>query len=115
MALLDRGAARHPELLGTMRGNVVFRYAEGFTSTRIRFAPRSVVVEDGELREPDLVISGSLPDIIHVAAAPQVRGLPSPHSLRGLVAIARMARGRLSISGDRRLARLVLRLLAVEG
>jgi hypothetical protein len=114
LVLLERGAARHPELLENARGRVVFRYEEGFTPTRVRFGPRAAVVEDGDVREPDLSISGSLPDIIHVAAAPQVRGIPGPHSLRGLIAIARVARGRVAIVGDRRLARQVLRLLAIE-
>lgn len=112
--LLERGATRQPELARGMRARIVFRYAEGFTPTRVRFGPRVTVVEDGDLKQPDLVISGSLPDIVHVAAAPQIRGVPSPHSLRGLVAIARVARGRVAIDGDRRLARNVLRLLAIE-
>jgi hypothetical protein len=114
LVLLERGSMRNPDLLEGVRGRVVFRYEEGFTPTRIRFGPRTAVVEDGDVREPDLAISGSLPDIIHVAAAPQIRGLPGPHSLRGLIAIARVARGRVAIVGDRRLARQVLRLLAIE-
>jgi hypothetical protein len=113
LVLLERGAARHPELVASLEGRIVFRYAEDFAPTRVRFGSRVTVVEDGDLRKPDLVISGRLPDIVHVAAAPKVRGVPSPHSLRGLIAIARVARGRLAITGDRRLARSVLRLLAI--
>jgi hypothetical protein len=113
-SLLERGAERRPALVNAVRGRVVFRYHEGYTPTRISFGPRAVVVEDGNLRKPDLVIAGSLPDIVHVAAAPSVRGVPSPHSLHGLVAIARVARGRVRIEGDRALARSVLRLLALD-
>jgi hypothetical protein len=35
-------------------------------------------------------------------------------SLRGLVALARMARGRVVVNGDRTLARRLLRLLALD-
>jgi hypothetical protein len=115
LVLLERGAARHPELLAGLEAQVVFRYREDFAPTRVKFRPRVTVVEDGDLRNPHLVISGSLPDIVHVAAAPQVRGVPSPHSLRGLIAIARVARGRVTITGDRRIARAVLRLLSIDG
>lgn len=113
-SLLERGAQRHPVLVARVRGKVVFRYHEGYTPTRITFGSRAIVIEDGDLRKFDLAIAGTLPDIVHVAAAPSVGGVPSPHSLRGLVAIARVARGRVRIEGDRALARSVLRLLALE-
>jgi len=112
-ALLDRGAALRPAALQGLHGTVVFRYAEGYVPTRVRFGPRAIVVEDGDSRGPDLAISGRLPDIVHLTAAPHLRGVPSPHSLRGLIAIARVARGRVKVEGDRRLARSVLRLLAI--
>jgi hypothetical protein len=113
-ALLERGVQLHPRIAARVRGRVVFRYHEGYTPTRVSFGPRAVVVEDGNVRKPDVVIAGTLPDIVHVASAPQVAGLPSPHSLRGLVALARVARGRVTVDGDRTLARRLLRLLALE-
>ena len=54
--LIERGIAREPELAAQMRGRVVFRFAEDFSPLRIHFRPRSVVVEDGDSRNPDLVI-----------------------------------------------------------
>jgi hypothetical protein len=115
--LLERGIAREPELLAGMRGRVVFRFTEEFSPLRVTFRPRSVVVEDGDLRKPDLVIAGRLPDIVHFATVPTLRGrfhgVPDPRRARGRAALARLARGRLRVEGDRVLARRLLRLLAV--
>jgi hypothetical protein len=114
LALLERGAQMHPVIASQVRGKVVFRYHEGYAPTRVSFGPRAIVVEDGNVRKPDVVIAGTLPDIVHVASAPQVGGMPSPHSLRGLIALARVARGRVQVEGDRTLARRLLRLLALD-
>ena len=115
--LIDRGIAREPELAGVMRGRVVFRFAEGFSPLRITFRPRSVVVEDGDSRRPDLVIEGSLPDIVHFATVPtlqgRLHGVPDPRQPRGRKALRRLANGRVRVTGDRVLGRRLLRLLAV--
>jgi hypothetical protein len=115
--LIERGIAREPELAARMRGRVVFRFAEDFSPLRIQFRPRSVVVEDGDSRKPDLVIAGSLPDIVHFATVPTLRGrlhgVPDPRQRRGRSALRRISSGRVRIEGDRVLARRLLRLLAV--
>jgi len=115
--LIERGIARDPGLVAEMRGRVVFRFAEDFTPLRIAFRPRIVVVEDGDLRKPDLVIAGRLPDIVHFATVPTLRGalhgVPDPRAARGRAALGRLARGRVRLDGDSKLARRVLRLLAV--
>ena len=115
--LIERGIAREPELAGQMRGRVVFRFAEDFSPLRIQFKPRSVIVEDGDSRKPDLVIAGRLPDIVHFATVPTLRGrlhgVPDPRRPRGRRALSRLASGRVRIEGDRALARRVLRLLAI--
>jgi len=115
--LLERGIAREPELAAGMRGRVVFRFSEDFSPLRIAFRPRTVVVEDGDLRKPDLVITGRLPDIVHFATVPTLRGrlhgLPDPRRPRGRAALGRLRSGRVSLEGDRALARRLLRLLAV--
>jgi hypothetical protein len=80
---------------------------------RIGFGPRTITVEDGDLRKPDLAIEGSLPDIVHLTTAPHVRGVPNPARVRGRAALARMARRRVRISGDRAMARALLRLLSL--
>ena len=115
--LIERGIAREPSLAAQMRGRVVFRFAEGFSPIRITFRPRSVVVEDGDSRMPDLVIEGSLPDIVHFATVPTLRGrlhgVPDPRQPRGRKALRRLADGRVRVTGDRVLGRRLLRLLAV--
>jgi hypothetical protein len=115
--LIERGIAREPELASRMRGRVVFRFAEDFSPLRIHFRPRSVVVEDGDSRKPDLVISGRLPDIVHFATVPtlqgRLHGVPDPRRPRGRRALSRLASGRIRVEGDRVLGRRQLRLLAV--
>ena len=115
--LIERGIAREPELASRMRGKVVFRFSENFSPLRISFRPRSVVVEDGDLRKPDLVISGRLPDIVHFATVPtlggRLHGVPDPRQPRGRAALGRLASGRVKIDGDNALARRLIRLLAV--
>lgn len=115
--LIERGIAREPGLAAMMRGRVVFRFAERFSPIRITFGARSVVVEDGDARRPDLVIEGSLPDIVHFATVPtlsgRLHGVPDPRQPRGRKALRRLANGRVRIEGDRVLGRRLLRLLAV--
>ncbi len=111
--LLEHGVERRPEVARSMRGSVVLRFDEDFAPVRIRFTPRTVTVEDGDLRKPDLAISGSLPDIVHFATAPHVRGVPNPARVRGRAALARVASRRVRVSGDTALARKLLRLLAL--
>jgi hypothetical protein len=115
--LIERGIAREPELPAQMRGRVVFRFTEEFSPLRISFKPRTVVVEDGDLRKPDLVIAGSLPDIVHFATVPtlggRLHGVPDPRDARGRAALGRLASGRVRMDGDSALARRLLRLLAV--
>jgi hypothetical protein len=115
--LIERGIAREPDLAAEMRGRVVFRFAEDFSPLRITFRPRSVVIEDGDSRKPDLLIEGRLPDIVHFATVPTLRGrlhgVPDPRQPRGRRALRRLADGRVRVTGDRVLGRRLLRLLAV--
>jgi hypothetical protein len=115
--LIERGISRDPQLAAAMRGRVVFRFAEGYSPLRISFRPKSVVVEDGDLRKPDLVIAGRLPDIVHFATVPTLGGrfggVPDPRQSRGRAALGRLANKRVRVAGDRTLARRLIRLLAV--
>ena len=115
--LIERGIAREPRLAAQMRGRVVFRFAEDFSPMRITFRARSVVVEDGDSRNPDLLIEGRLPDIVHFATVPTLRGrlhgVPDPRQRRGRKALRQLADGRVRTEGNRVLGRRLLRLLAV--
>ena len=117
LGLIERGLLREPELAAQMRGRVVFRFRDDFSPLRVTFRPKTVVVEDGDLRKPDLVISGRLPDIVHMATVPMLGGrfvgVPDFRQPRGRAALARLASGRVHIEGDTALARRVMRLLAV--
>jgi len=117
LGLIERGVGRDPSLAGQMRGRVVFRFAEDFSPLRIAFRPKSVVVEDGDLRKPDLVVAGRLPDIVHFATVPtlggRLHGVPDPRQPRGRAALGRLANKRVRLEGDRTLARRLIRLLAV--
>ena len=98
-----------------MRGRVVLRFAEDFAPVRITFRARSVLVEDGDSRKPDLVIAGRLPDIVHFATVPtlggRLHGVPDPRRPHGRRALRRIANRRVRVEGDRTLARRLLRLL----
>jgi hypothetical protein len=117
LGLIERGIARDPALASQMRGRVVFRFAEDFSPLRIAFRPKSVVIEDGDLHKPDLVVTGRLPDIVHMVTVPMLggrfSGVPDPREARGRAALGRLASGRVAVDGDRTLGRRLLRLLAV--
>ena len=117
LALLERGIQRRPEIAAQMRGRVVFRFAEDFSPLRISFKPKTVVLEDGDLRKPDLVIAGSMPDIVHLLTVPtlsgRLRGLPNPAKPRGREALARIVSGRVRMDGDTGFGLRLLRLLAI--
>jgi len=115
--LLERGVDLRPEVVAKMRGRIVFRFAEDFAPLRIAFKPKTVVIEDGDLRKPDLVIAGRLPDIVHFLTVPtlggRLGGVPDPRAPRGRAALGRVASGRVRVDGDTRLGRRLLQLLAV--
>src|SRR4029079_15838572 len=115
--LLERGVDMRPEVVAKMRGRIVFRFAEDFVPLRIAFKPKTVVIEDGDLRKPDLVIAGRLPDIVHFLTVPtlggRLRGVPAPRAHSGRAALGRVASGRVRVDGDPRLGRRLLQLLAV--
>jgi hypothetical protein len=115
--LLERGIARRPEIAAEIRGRVVIRFAEEFSPLRITFRPKTVVLEDGDLRKPDLVIAGTMPDIVHLLTVPMLggplAGLPNPAKPRGREALSRIASGRVKMDGDTGFGLKLLQLLAV--
>lgn len=115
--LIERGAGKRPKVAGSMRGSVEIRFREKFTPVRMEFADDLVLVEDAQPGEkgerPDLVIQGALPDIVQLASAPLVGGVPKPTHSRGRAALARVAGRRVKIEGSPLLARRLLKLLEI--
>ena len=113
-ALVERGAARRPELVKEMRGRIELRFAEDLAPVRLVFENGVVVVEDGAWDAPDLRISGRLPHVVALTVAPLVGGVPNPATVRGRSALAKLAGGAVRVEGDRALGRRLLRLLAIR-
>lgn len=115
--LIERGAHRRPKIVQSMRGAVELRFKEQFAAVRIHFGEEQVLVEDAKEDEdrprPDLVIQGSLPDVVQLAAAPLMGGLPKLTDKRGRAALASMAGRRVKIEGSPMLARRLLKLLEI--
>jgi len=115
--LVERGAHRRPRIAKRMRGRVELRFKEGFARVRIDFGTEHVVVQDAhkddDAGKPDLIIQGSLPDIVQLAAAPLAGGVPKLTDARGRAALASVAGRRVKIEGSPLLARRLLRLLEI--
>jgi hypothetical protein len=115
LALVERGAGKRPRVARELRGRVEIRFAEDYPPVRLEFGDDEVLVEDGNGRRwaSDLVIEGALPDVLHLATAPLVGGVPKPTDKRGRAALAKVAGRRVRIEGSPMLARRLMKLLEV--
>jgi hypothetical protein len=93
-----------------IRCEVELSFVEDFAPVRMEFSDTGIVVEDGPAHEPDIVVTGRLPDIVAITTAPLLAGWPNPALRRGRAALARVADGRVRIQGNRGLARKLMRL-----
>ena len=112
--LVELGTTKRPGLARDLRGNVELRFEEDFARVRLNFASDEILVEDAREAngwKPELVISGSLPDIVKLTAAPLFGGVPKLTNARGRAALATMAGGKVRIEGSALLARRLLKLL----
>jgi hypothetical protein len=114
-ALVERGAAKRPRVAREMRGRVEIRFAEDYAPVRLEFQNDQVLVEDGNGKrwKSDLLIEGSLPDVVQLATAPLVGGVPKPTNKRGRAALASVAARKVRIEGSPMFARRVMKLLEV--
>ena len=112
-ALLERGVLRRPDLARRLYGKVAIRFREDIAPVRISFGRRVIRVEDGGLRDPNLVVSGDLPHIVQLTITPMRMGIPDLRHARGRAALLRVASGRVRLSGDLALARKMLEMMAV--
>jgi hypothetical protein len=115
LALVERGAVKRPRVAREMRGRVEIRFEEDYAPVRLDFKNDHVLVEDGNGKrwKSDLLIEGSLPDVVQLATAPLVGGVPKPTNRRGRAALATVAARRVRIEGSPMLARRVMKLLEV--
>jgi ubiquinone biosynthesis protein UbiJ len=111
--LVDRGARLRPALARELRGTVEIRFRERFAAVRIAFEEAGITVEDAKRAggHADLVIEGSLPDVVQLSSAPLAGGLPKLTHRRGRAALMRIANRSVTLEGDRKLARRLLRLM----
>jgi hypothetical protein len=110
---VERGVERRPAVAREIRGRVTFRWIDDISPLSVHFDRNAIDVFDGDLASPDLAVSGRLTDIVHMATAPTLLGIPNPASRHGLAAILGLYRGRVSLEGDRMLARRLIQLLAL--
>jgi hypothetical protein len=113
-ALVERGAARHPAAAAALRGEVELRFAEGYPPVTLDWGEEEVLVFDGPASEPGVVVTSSLPDLVHLAAAPQLGGVPNPTNRRGRAALGALVGGAVRIEGSRAMGRRLLTVLALD-
>lgn len=110
-ALVERAVLRHPALAAELAGQTV-RLDLGYAPVRLHF-DGDVVVADDDGGPADALISGELPDLSTLIAAPLAGGIPNPARAGGRAALARLADGRIEIDGSVAVARRLLRLLSL--
>lgn len=117
-ALVERGAGLRPAAARALAGRVALLvFDEGYAPTRIAFEREQIVVEDAaddSGPHPDVVISGPLPEIVGITAAPLVGGVPKLTTRAGRAALGSVASGRVRIQGRRGVARRLLVLLRID-
>ncbi len=99
MVIVERGVQRRPDQARALRLEVELQMEETYPPIRIVFGEDGVLVEDGPGSAPGLRISGSLPDLVALMIAPNVRGVPSPMNARGRAAIGLFTSRRVRIQG----------------
>jgi hypothetical protein len=85
----------------------------GDESDEPAFVPDPDTRERAATFRPDVVVSGSLPDVVAIMATPLMAGLPSIRDPRGRSVLASIAGGRVRFRGSPRLVRRLLRLLQI--
>ena len=116
-AMAERGAALRPTTARMLLGTVEIRFTQRFAPVRLVFGGDLIVVEDvqrtGRSVPADLIIRGSLSDVVQLVSVPLIGGVPRPTGTRGRNALANVTSGRVKIEGSRKLARRLLQLLEI--
>ena len=116
-AMAERGARLRPATARALLGTVEIRFTQRFAAVRLVFSGDLIVVEDvqraGRHTPADLIIRGSLSDVVQLVSVPLIGGVPRPTGARGRTALANVTSGRVKIEGSRKLARRLLQLLEI--
>ena len=113
LGLVERGVLLRPQLAGALDGHVRLVFAEDFADVRIACRPGHIEVLDCPGDAADLEVRASLPDLVVLVSAPLAAGLPNPTDPRGRAALARLADGRVGLTGSLGLARRLLRVVKI--
>jgi hypothetical protein len=113
MAIVDRGVRERPHLSSDLRAEIELDMGKRYPPVRIVFGDEAVLVEDAPGEQPDLRVSGQLPDLVSLMVAPLVRGLPNPVDRRGRAALGMVALRRIRVEGKFALLRRFLGVIAV--
>jgi hypothetical protein len=113
MAIVDRGVAQRPELAGALQAEVELNIEERYPPVRIVFDHGDVLVEDGSAQEPDLRVTGTLPDLVSLMVAPLVGGVPNPMAAKGRAALGMVAQRRVKVEGRLPLLRRFLGVIRI--
>lgn len=113
MAIVDRGASYRPELASALRAEIELNIEERYPPVRIVFDDHHVLVEDGSASQPDLRVTGTLPDLVSLMVAPLVGGVPNPIASRGRAALGLVALRRVKVEGRLALMRQFLAVIAI--
>jgi hypothetical protein len=113
MAIVDRGVKQRPALSNNLRAEIELNMGDGYPPVRIVFGDEAVLVEDAPGEEPDLRVSGRLPDLVSLMVAPLVGGLPNPIDRRGRAVLGMVALRRVRVQGKLALLKRFLGVIAV--
>jgi len=113
MAIVERGVRRRPAAARTLNAEVEVNLEEPYPPVRILFGQRRVLVEDGPSVAPDLRISATLADLVHMMVTPLLGGIPSPAHARGRATLGMVAIGRIRFEGRLGLMRRLLTVIRI--
>jgi hypothetical protein len=113
-AIVDRAASMRPRDARALQGRTVRLSLGDHPSVLLRFGGEVVEVADDDGSDANLEIAGDLADVTALLAAPLAAGVPNPTAAEGRRALARLADGRVALTGSMTVGRRVLQLLSLR-